>query len=245
MKLSLVFLISLSLATAGVGGGGKQTSRNLEGSADYKAHALAQMTAEASRAALALRLPEALPLSATNLSGSYICPLWFAGAREGGLGNIETRDFAYGFQSNYKLGTIQRRNEFEALGLLMHEYNWPISRLDTNGAINIAHEFLALFRADLPSLDRDCRISVIATRPDIGRRDEHFTPFYYIQWVEKTNIDHPDAGIAGVRFFLPSKTLFMIYISDPKYNLRDAVTFTELDEWIKKNSKPQGSVLGK
>lgn len=117
------------------------------------------------------------------------------------------------------------------------EYFWPISRVDTNAAYQLATQWLSAVGIDVKSLHQDCRLHVDAAEPEgLGRRGDRFVPFYTVYWVQKGREGRGSA--ASVHMFLPTKTLVQLRVDDPQYNLRTPLVVTNFDASVSATNAP-------
>jgi hypothetical protein len=183
--------------------------------AAYQKEALDVMIGEANCVARELGLHETLPITRSNLTSVAIAPPLMTM-----FGTITTSNYLYGAGLLKKFSTLdavhQERDFFEA----RKKYYWPISRLNTNAAMETARTILGELRIDVPGLDRDCTVKAIARGP----QGSYFVPIYRVDW--ETNDEH----VAAVEFLEPTHTIRHIHIDDAKYILRAPLTTSNLRE---------------
>lgn len=199
----------------------------------YQTEAFRLVLEEANRVVTDLGLPESRPITESDVVHAFICPFEHA-YRQGTIGNIKTTNYWY---------LIKRGNKFDEVTVAdldgrcrEHEesHQLPISQLDTNTPYNLATQWLAAARMDVPSLNRDYDVRVAVdgywngvTMGEIPK--DTFTPIYVVSWLTKGKPHYSAGGGASVTLFLPTKTLLSLRVEDPKYVLRPPLTFTNLE----------------
>ena len=228
----------LGSAFVGYGGDAQSAKENLERlfqiSPRYRQAALNQILAEANNVASALQLENHMPITETNLLGSYITPPRM-GQGMGAVGNITTSNYTYYVSVGRKLSFIEKHFDDvmnKDFAQLKSEYLWPVAKLDTNAAYQLATQFLAAASMDVRALNRDCRLSIDAFTPE-GKSGAHFVPLYWLSWKQKATGTTP---VATVEVFLPTKSLRQMRVNDAKYILRSPIAFTNLAELLSQPS---------
>lgn len=196
----------------------------------YKRAALELLIQEANQIAKQLKLKDILPITKTNLVESFILPL--AGARSWkAIGTVETRNYAYCVSKANQFCFLEGTHQQEDMRRWRTEFFWPVSRLDTNAAYQLATQWLAAVGMDVENLNHDCRLHVDAAAPQgLDRRDARFVPLYTVYWVREGYEGRGSA--ASVHVFLPTKELVQLRVDDPKYNLRKPLQVTNLSELL-------------
>jgi hypothetical protein len=107
--------------------------------------------------------------------------------------------------------------------------------MNTNEAYQLAIQWLAAASIDVNGLNRDCKAHV-ALSPywnglsRLGQKPKkNFVPIYYVWWTSPKNDVEGYGGVASVELFPPTKKLLQLSVDDPKYILRKAVVFADLD----------------
>jgi hypothetical protein len=134
----------------------------------------------------------------------------------------------YGAEAGDKFSIIVDTHEQEKCWKYFDKgYVWPISKINTNAAYQLATQWLAAVRMDVAGLNRDCRVSVTVDNAYVQAPAGKFVPIYWVSWVP-TNCEGLSA--ASVRLFTPTKTLLDLKVDDQKYILRKPLVFTNLSE---------------
>lgn len=189
----------------------------------YQNEAVKLVVQEANRVAEELKLPEDLPITETN-SEPYISPFGFAYAYKT-VGSVATKNYIYYVSLDNKFSYLEGTHQLEDCQSYLAHYTWPISRIDTNAAYQLATQWLAAVHMDVKGLNRDCRVSTTVDTDYVQAPPGKFVPIYWIAWIP-TNGDSPCA--ADVRLFTPTKALLQLRVEDPKYILRRPLVFTNL-----------------
>jgi len=119
-----------------------------------------------------------------------------------------------------KFSTLDAVDQERTFAEARRKYVWPISRLNTNAAMETARSILRELRMDVAGLDRDCTVKAIAR----GRQGSYFVPIYIVNWVRNGE------GVAAVEFFEPTRAIRHIHVDDARYILRPALTTSNLRE---------------
>jgi hypothetical protein len=190
----------------------------------YREAALGLVLQEANKVAQELKLPEEIPITKSNIVDHHIGPFGFNYAHRS-LGFVATKNYCYyvaggnSFSSLVDTHEQEKCQSYQAKG-----YAWPVSRIDTNAAYNLAIQWLSDLHMDVAGLNRDCRVSVTADSVYDQAPPGKFIPIYWVAWI-------PSDGISvatTVRLFMPTKTLLDLTVEDPKYILRKPIQFTNL-----------------
>jgi len=205
----------------------------------YQNEAFRLVLKEANNVARELQLQEKLPITETDLAEIFIAS--YGSSRVGfkPLGVISTKDYSYCVSIDHKLCYVERAHESQdALNWTEH-YKWPLSRLDTNKAYQLATQWMAEAHMDVQGLNRDCEVHVVSDRywndPKLGKKT--FVPIYEIYWLSLLNKTTGYGEAASVKLFEPTKILVSLRVEDPKYILRPQIVFTNLAELLLNTNK--------
>jgi len=191
------------------------------------------VTREANRVAQELQLPEQLPIIDTNLVRSYITPngmLRFTRA----IGNVTTSNYTYYVSVDGKFSFLESAHQDSLRLKWFTEYSWPISRLDTNAAYQLATQWLADVSMDVQGLNRDCNLHIRPTAVRGEGATARFLPLYWVYWTKGTE---GQGSMASVGLFLPTKTLLQLRVENTQYILRKPLQFTNLDLLLSPSKK--------
>jgi hypothetical protein len=181
---------------------------------------------EANRVAQELNLPEPLPITRTNLLEAYLSPPRLAHA-SGAIGNITTSNYNYCVSVGNKFSFLVRTH-LEAEEMRAHaQYLWPMNRLDTNAAYQMAIQFLKAASMNVNALNTNCILRVAACMLE-GLNGKHFVPLYWVTWSEKDN----GRGGASIELLLPTKTILQMHVNKSEYILRKPLEIANLDELL-------------
>jgi hypothetical protein len=208
----------------------------------YHQEALRLVIEEANRIAQELNLPESSPIVESNLVTSYIPSPGMARRLGGGLGNITTSNYTYYISIANKFSFLEKQGMEETYVQLRDHYLWPISRMDTNAAYQLATQFLAAASMDVKSINRDCNIYIDAFMPN-GSASKYFVPIYGVHWTSKN--PQIRGSVAEVKFIEPTKTLCQLRVSRPEYILRQSLQITNLDFLLSQTNAPADADLRK
>jgi hypothetical protein len=199
----------------------------------YHQEALRLVLAEANDVARQLDLPEKLPITESDLERVFIAPYGMSRMFPRPIGTVHTSHYSYFVSIDHKLSYIQYVHEVEAANKWRTEYAWPISRLDTNGAYQLATQWLAAVSMDVEGLNRDCEVFI---RPNpywnAGLKRRTFVPIYDVSWKSPQNIAERYGTVADLTLFAPTQTLISLNVREPNYILRDRLVFTNLAELL-------------
>lgn len=190
----------------------------------YRKEALKLVLAEANRVAADLMLTNELPIRESNLVENFISPFGFAYSMKM-IGNVTTERYTYYVSRDNKFSFLVGHHQDEDCRRYAEQYTWPISRLDTNGAYELARQWLIEVHADLAGLSRDCQVSIVPDNVYVHPPKGKFVPIYNILWIPRRG-EPGDGALVGL--FLPTKTLLQLRIEDSKYILRPRLSFTNL-----------------
>jgi hypothetical protein len=192
----------------------------------YRKEALRLIIEEANRVAQELNLPENLPITESNLVEVFISPPQMAKI---GFGNITTSNYTYYVTVGDKFSYLDKRFDNvmnEDRDKLKEQYLWPMSRMDTNAAYQVATQWLAAASMDVPAIIRDCDVHVEAFTPE-GKNGAHFVPLYRVYWMQKKGGSLGSTAL--VEFFEPTKTLRQLRVNKSEYILRPSLQITNAD----------------
>jgi len=189
----------------------------------YQKEAIKLVTQEANQVAQELRLPEDLPITESNTE-AYISPFGFAFAHRM-VGTITTTIYCYYVSQGNKFSYLEGTHQLEDCQKYLAGYTWPLGRIDTNAAYQLATQWLVAVHMDVASLNRDCSESVTLDNAYVQAPPGKFVPIYDVSWIPR-NGKNPCA--ADVRLFTPTKALLQLRVEDQKYILRKPLVFTNL-----------------
>lgn len=193
--------------------------------AAYQKEALRLMIVGANRVARELQLPENMPITETNLLEAYITPPRMAQGMQA-IGNITTSNYTYFFSVGNKFSFLVKRNLERDYKQLQKDYLWPMSRMDTNAAYQLATQFLAAVSMDVKALNRDCDVRIQAFTPE-GKTGKHFVPVYWVSWVARGQEGRGSA--ASLELLEPTKTIRQLRVNKSEYILRKPLEIANLD----------------
>ena len=194
----------------------------------YRKEALRLVIEEANQVAQELNLPEQLPITKTNLIEAHIAPPRMAKI---GIGNITTSNYVYYISVGDKFSFLVRTHLEAEYSQLQKQYLWPMSRMDTNAAYQLATQFLAAVSMDVKALNRDCDLTIRAFTPE-GKNGSHFVPVYWVSWGKDGK------PIASVELFEPTKTIRQMHVNKSEYILRKPLEITNLDYLLSQTNAP-------
>jgi hypothetical protein len=191
----------------------------------FQKEALRLVIQEANKVAKELKLPEKLPITQSNIFEYFVGPFEYSYSHRQ-IGNVSTKNYMYGAESGDKFSVIVDTHEQEKCWKYFDEgYVWPVSRIDTNAAYQLATQWLAAVHMDVAGLNRDCQMSAAVDNVYVQAPAGKFVPIYCVSWVPKNG---EGLCIAQVRLFPPKRTLLDLMVRDPKYILRQPITFTNM-----------------
>lgn len=206
----------------------------------YKEQALKLIIEEANQVAKELNLQEPLPITASNLVSSYISPPRISQFRQG-LGNITTSNYVYYISVGYKFSFLEKRNWERELGRAQTDYIWPISRMDTNAAYDLATKSLKAISVDVKALDRDCIAHIVALTPETMDK-EHFVPLYSVWWERKNA--QGQGCVAELEVLLPTQNVLQIHVFKSEYIIRKPLVVANLKELLAQTNSGQSDFGG-
>jgi len=191
---------------------------------EYKEAALRGLVEEANNVARDLHLTETLPIRASNLLEISI-----ATPASGRLGLISTSNYVYYIGLDGKFAGIDQRNLDACWADEKRAYDWPLDRLDTNSAFLYACSTLKAVGVDVVALNRECDLDIRA-RNLSGTR---FVPDYWLSWSKKR------APVVFLSIFMPTTTIRILKIEDPKYVWRPGVIIPNIGEILRRGNAPK------
>jgi len=217
------------------------TNGNLESielgftTAAYQGEALRHMVSDANSVAVALLLSDDLPITVEKLKEFHVSPFGFAYAHRM-IGTITTKNYVYSFCAGNKFSELVATDYEKQCIELENSRRLRTSIINTNKVFKIAENWLASVPVDIGALNRDCDIHISVSPhwnglPKLGDIPRgQFVPIYFVWWTYKTNAIGDNNGPLAVEFSEPAKRLLQLFISDPKYNLRPEIIFTNLPD---------------
>ena len=163
----------------------------------YKYVAVAVMLAEANFNAETLDLPIERPIVSSMRSSTYIAPISTL-ADDGFGGNIDAEGYAFGEDGRPALGLtgfrdITKLDPFN--GLSVAEQNETLggqrSLVGTNGAYQLASNWLALIEVDVPALEKTNKVEVEQRGfwGDGSPAPLVLTPIFTVHWGAKVEVE--------------------------------------------------------
>lgn len=204
----------------------------------YRNAALHLIIGEANRVAEELHLRDTLPITESNLVSCYIPPPHMA-QRLGAIGNLTTANYTYYFSIGNKFSFLTKTGLEKDYAKLRKDYLWPLSRMDTNAAYQLAVKFLSEASMDVRSLNKDCNVHILPFTPE-GDAGKHFVPAYWIYWSKPEQEGH--GSTASVELFAPTKSILQLRVEDSQYILRQPLQITNVDFLL---SQPKGDAPAK
>jgi hypothetical protein len=197
----------------------------------YEREALRLIVKEANQAATELQLPEKLPITEKDLARVFITKYGMTENYPRVIGNIHTHDYGYFVSVDHKLSFIEGVDQDGDSIKWMAEYQWPVERIDTNSAFNLATQWLTAVHMDVEALNKECliRISTEAAISKGKSRSKMFVPIYTVSWRSPEKRTRTFGNVASVKLFTPTKTLMSLRVLDSKYILRAPLIFTNLN----------------
>jgi hypothetical protein len=229
--LAVILWISISRTGSAQGvGEGPLTGRDdvMFTTKAYQKEALRKVIREANDVARALQLKDDLPITESNLVTQFILSYGMA-QRLGAIGNVTTSNYTYYVSVDHKFSYLESVHQNGDRMRWNHEYSWPISKLDTNAAYQLATQWLDAVSMDVKGLNEDCELHVGITGLRGQGTNALFLPVYWVYWT-KGGLGH--GSVASVEFFAPTKTLMQLRVEDSDYILRKPLEFTNLDELL-------------
>jgi hypothetical protein len=202
----------------------------------YRSAALRLIVGEANRVAEELHLQDTLPITETNLVSCYIPPPRMA-QRLSAIGNLTTSNYTYFFSVGNKFSFLTKTGLQKDYPKLQRDYLWPMSRMDTNAAYQLAVKWLSEASMDVSALNKDCKVHILAFTPE-GDGGKYFVPVYWVYWSKPEQEGH--GSTASVELFEPTKTIRQLRVEDSKYILRQSLQITNLDFLLSQTNASMG-----
>jgi hypothetical protein len=190
----------------------------------YRDAAVKLVLQEANQVAQELKLPEELPITKSNIVEYHIGPFGFNYAYRS-IGTVATKNYAYCVSLNDSFSYLEGMHQLEDCLNYLARYTWPVGRINTNAAVQLATQWLADVHMDVAALNRDCSVSATIDTAYVQAPSGKFVPIYWIAWIPKNG---ESRCAADVRLFTPTKALLQLRVEDPKYILRKPLVFTNL-----------------
>ncbi len=156
------------------------------------------------------------------------------------MGNITSSNYTYYISVSNKFSYLAKRNLESGYDQLRAHYLWPTSQLDTNGAYQLATQFLRAASMDIAALNSNCVVKIDALTPE-GKGGKHFVPVYWIYWLARGGQGYGPAAV--VELFLPTKTIRQLRVNQSEYILRKPLQITNLDFLLSETNAPSVPVL--
>ena len=206
----------------------------------YRKEALRLLIEEANRVASELQLPEKLPITQADLVETYISPPRMS-QLVGTLGTVTTSNYTYCVSVANKFSFLVKRNLQSDYAKLKAQYLWPMSRLNTNAAFQVATQLLVAASMDMEALQHDCTVKIRALTPE-GPDGKHFVPVYWVTWVSK-RAEGQDIGMgtgASIELLEPTREIRQLHVLSTEYILRKPLEVQNLDSLLAQtNAAPQ------
>jgi hypothetical protein len=206
----------------------------------YRREALRLLIEEANRVAREPQLPEKLPIAQSDLLEAYISPPRMSQAL-GTFGTVTTSNYIYCVSVANKFSFLVKRKLEAGYAKLKAQYLWPMSRLNTNAAFQLATQILVAASMDVEALQRDCTVRIRALTPE-GPDGKHFVPVYSVTWVSK-RAEGEDIGMgsgASIELLEPTREIRQLHVLSPEYILRKPLEIQSLESLLSQtNAAPQ------
>ncbi|MBL9139757.1 MAG: hypothetical protein JNK85_28060 [Verrucomicrobiales bacterium] len=182
----------------------------------YRDAAYKFLLSEANEAARRLQLDETIPITDTNVVEVYLSPPRLAKST-GAIGNLKTRKYIYCVARGHKLSYVLKNfgdgpaNTTRDYDELQSAYTWPLTKLDTNRATELARKWLDVVSVDLALLDRNGVLEVRAWTPG-----KSLVPLYWVVWRQG------ETNLASVELFEPTASLRQLRVEDAKFLRRES-----------------------
>lgn len=142
----------------------------------YRAEVIHKIIGEANAIARELHLSENLPITESDLIAEYIPPSKLAGIVNA-LGNITTSNYIYYISAGNKFSYLVKTDLDKDYPAFRKRSRWPISKMDTNSAYQLAIQWLSELSIDVHALTNACRTHITAMMVEGGR---NFVPVYWV-----------------------------------------------------------------
>jgi hypothetical protein len=185
----------------------------------YQAAALKALIKEANVVAAELALNEFMPIVQSNVVQYFILPFDRAQRRKA-VGTLVTSNYAYYVSINNRFCYLEFTRQQEAIQGWLKQYSWPMDRLDTNAAYQLATQKLASVSMDVPSLSRDCDVHIVPLKGEGNQSKPSLLPVYWIYWSKRGNTE---GSVASVEVFLPTRMILTLRVEDGHYISRPPI----------------------
>lgn len=201
----------------------------------YISTSLEKMTQEASWFSEQLKLTNATTISPKDVSKYYIRP-----PRTGFGGVIHTTNYLFRFYTHRKLEAIYNKVKHDERFDLYPVWAKTPSLVDTNGAYQLATQWLAAVSVDVPALEKKYKLNFNqwfywgreAGVPD-SEWNQHppttnkvMMPIYDVRWGEG------DIPPVKVTVFGPTKELIVLEMNDISFSKRPPIVITNWEELL-------------
>jgi hypothetical protein len=221
-----------------IGPDGKYTPALAFTTKAYSHEAFRLVLQEANRVAGELGLPEKLPITEGDLVTRYLSPFGCAYVQKA-IGNVTTRNYTYYVSQGNRFSYLEGTRQAADCRRYQRLYTWPLSRMDTNQAYQLAIHWLGAAGMDVAALSRDCSVVVQPEKDYVHPPQDKFVPVYYVYWRKRDAQARRVPNVpASVRLFTPDKTLLQLRVEDPKYILRPPLVFTNLQFLLSQTNEP-------
>jgi len=234
----------------------------------YRAAVIQRMLAEANWAAARLKLPTKRPIQVTDVQDDYICAPWFSvlhgtnrfpdtifgshifdpdipreqrvrALKIGLYGRIDTMNFEFGFDQG-RLLHVQRLSEptVEYYARNLDDLIGKTSLIDTNGAYQLATQWLAAVDVDMAALSKlkwtVNQLHYLAR----GATNAVTLPLYYVDFGTKHypasgNLHAFDEPLVSVKILGTTKELIELHILDNSFCRRSPLLVTNALDLIR------------
>lgn len=203
----------------------------------YHDAASALLLDEANHVAMELQLEEDLPIVKSNIVETIVTPFGFNFINKT-IGSIVTKHYCYYVSYGDKFSELGLANYDEICMRLRDRGSFPISKIDTNAAWQLANHWLSLASMDITGLNRDFKSHIslspfwnsLAKLGDQPKKE--FVPIYFIWWTNHKNDVEGHGNVAYVELYSPTKKLLQLSVSDPKYILRKPLVFKNINSFF-------------
>jgi len=203
----------------------------------YRKEAVRLIIEEANRVAQDMGLPEKLPITDEDVISTFVSSPQMS-EMLGTFGNITTSNYIYYVSIGNKFSFLERAHLLDEDEQLRAAYRWPMSRMDTNAAYQLATQFLSAASMDVKALNRDCDVHIDAVMPK-GKNGAEFVPVYWVCWTK----GNESGTVAGVEVFQPSKTLLQMHVKKTEYILRKPLAITNVDFLLSQTNNPAMPII--
>jgi hypothetical protein len=215
----------------------------------YQKEAFRLLLVEANDVAKNLHLQEKLPITEADIVEAYISPFGISYV-ERGIGCVDTKNYSYCVSKDDRFCYLFAKGLDTRMEDYRTKYLWSKSRLNLDGAYQLATQWLADASMDVTAMNHDLHL-IIKPDDDYFRAPRgKFVPLYDVNWCKKwkrtPGIVEENHGqwepVVSVQLFAPTKTLLQMCVEDSKYILRKPLIFTNLASLLAQTNttaKPQ------